>query len=51
MSGNVLALAEFEGAGGSALYVGGEFVSSPAGDGYLAKWGSRPKDTVKRRRL
>ena len=36
---------------GPALFAGGEFGGSPAGDSYLAKWACKPKATVTRRRL
>jgi hypothetical protein len=35
----------------AALFVGGEFAASPAGDSYLAKWGCRPKAMAKESRL
>jgi len=39
----VLALGVFDdGGGGPSLFVGGVFTTSPAGDGYLAKWGCPP---------
>jgi hypothetical protein len=38
----VLALAAFDDGGGPALYAGGGFQMSPAGDSDLAKWGNPP---------
>lgn len=40
--GAVYALTAFDDGSGPALYVGGEFLSSPAGDKSLAKWGCAP---------
>ncbi len=39
LDGGVGSLAVFDGGDGPALYVGGSFTSTPAGDSYLAKWG------------
>jgi hypothetical protein len=36
---SVHALGVFANGGGPALYAGGAFTASPAGDSYLAKWG------------
>ena len=36
----VQALASFDDGGGPALFAGGRFTLSPAGDSYLAKWGN-----------
>jgi len=47
----VRALASWDDGSGPALYAGGEFLVSPAGDSYLAKWGCKPKETVKGRKL
>jgi hypothetical protein len=38
----VSALTVFDDGGGPALYAGGAFEASPAGDSYLAKWGNLP---------
>src|SRR5262249_44912063 len=46
---SVDALAVHDDGTGPALFAGGGFTVSPAGDGLLAKWGCKPKDTVKRR--
>jgi hypothetical protein len=39
VSGEVWTLAGFDDGGGPALFAGGEFLASPAGDSYLAEWG------------
>jgi hypothetical protein len=41
-SANVNALTVFDDGGGPALYAGGDFTVTPAGDSYLAKWGNPP---------
>ena len=51
MNGPVEALGSFDDGHGPALFVGGGFTSSPAGDSHLAKFGCRPKPTVKPRKL
>jgi len=48
---SVHALTVFDDAHGAELHVGGSFVFSPAHDSFLAKWGCKPKETVKRRKL
>ena len=41
-TGSIYALAVFDDGSGPALYAGGSFSVSPAGDSYLEKWGCSP---------
>ena len=51
MDSSAFALGAWDDGDGPALYVGGDFLTSPAGDSYLAKWGCRPKTTAKQRKF
>ncbi len=51
MDGGVYALTVYDDGNRPALHAGGVFIGSPANDSYLAKWGCRPKPTVRPRKL